>query len=244
MEGFKGLFTSGNCNAQNQVGSNSNQFKQFMGSMNQTTPQFSNIQQRQGNQNLDQLIQNFDQIWLTQNNSFQQEMAKRQQVTDPNQIKSFQPMKTWNANFVSQNFMAMQQAQQKLMSKPKESIQVQITPIESVKFNDIKIEKEDQKEKEKRQEIEEKERLQNAQALIEMMESDGSSKFSESNFLKFLKKIDQGKVKIKDNKLINKGNFKIEETDIERLVENNFEKAEAEEEFIKEEKDKVCKIKI
>ena len=194
MEGFKGLFTSGNCNTQGQVGSNANQFKQFMGGMNQTAPQLANIKQVQGNQNLDQLIQNFDQIWLNQNNSFQQEMAKRQQVPPQMQMKSNQPMRTWNADFVSPNFLAMQQAQQKLLSKPKESAPIKKCPFHSVKFDDLKVNQEDQKEKEKREQLEEKEGLESARALIQMMENDGSSKFADSDFLKFLKKIDKGQV--------------------------------------------------
>ena len=244
MEGFKGLFTSGNCNTQGQVGSNANQFKQFMGSMNQTAPQLANIKQAQGNQNLDQLIQNFDQIWLNQNNSFQQEMAKRQQ-SHKMPMKSQQPMRTWNADFVSPNFLAMQQAQQKLLSK-KESTSVKKCPFHSVKFNDLKINQEDQKEKEKREQLEEKEGLDSARALIEMMENDGSSKFANSDFLKFLKKIDKKEIKIKDNKLIKQADFNINEEAPERLIEKNFEKAfaEAEEEFIKETKEQVGKIFI
>jgi hypothetical protein len=244
MEGFKGLFTSGNCNTQGQVGSNANQFKNFMGSMNQTTPQLSNIQQAQGNQNLDQLIQNFDKIWLNQQNNFQQEMIKRQQIKAPGKIAPSTPMRTWNADFVSPNFMAMQHQTGQLLAQPKTRIPVEKSQVTSVKFSEVKLSKEDPKMREEREKQEEQDGLNSARELIKMMENDGSAKFSESDFLKFLKNIDKGQVKIKNNNLIEQADIPKEEENVERLVEQNFEKAfaEAEEEFIKEQKESRGKI--
>lgn len=234
MEGFKGLFTSGNCNTQGQVGSNANQFKQFMGSMNQTTPQLGKIQHTQANQNLDQLIQNFDKIWLTEQNSFQQEIAKRQQKA-PLQTAPAKPMRAWNADFVSPNFLAMQQQTTQLLMEPQAPVRK--CPFQSVKFENVKIQ-EEPKQREKEKKLEQKEGLESARALIEMMEKDGSAKFKESDFLRFLKKIDREEVKIEDNRLI-----EAQPESVEKLVEQNFEKAfaEAEEEFVKEQKETTSK---
>lgn len=235
MEGFKGLFTSGNCNTQGQVGSNANQFKQFMGTMNQTTPQLGRVQQGQNPQNLDQLIQDFDRVWLTQQNNFQQSLAQRQ-AKAPTQVQSQKPLPVWNADFVSSNFIAMQQAQSQMLSQKAKPAPVSKCPYHSVKFNEVVVQPENQKEKESREKQEEEEGLASARALIQMMENDGSEKFRESDFLKFLKKIDSGKVRIKDNQLISGVEGK-EET-IDEMVDKNFEVAfaEAEEEFIKEQK--------
>jgi hypothetical protein len=239
MEGFKGLFTSGNCNMQGQVGSNANQFKNFMGNMNQTTPQLANIQQNKGNQNLDQLINNFDKIWINQQNNFQQEMVRRQQMKAPGQMAPSKPMTVWNADFVSPNFMAMQHQTGQLLAQPKVKAPAQKCPIESKKFDEVKIMEENSKAKEMREKQEEEDGLESARALIQMMENDGSPKFSESDFLKFLKKIDKGEVRVKNNKLVNQVDIPEQEESVERLVEQNFERAfaEAEEEFIKEQKE-------
>ena len=123
------------------------------------------------------------------------------------------------------NFLPPKQLKPKVQhikSTPKAQISTQVP--------EYKETLQDVEQRENESKIEEIEGRASVRALVTMMEQDSNPKFQESDFLKFLKRIDRGEVKIKGNELVQgsgKGGETLEEQ-LERNFEVAFKEAEAE----------------
>lgn len=108
--------------------------------------------------------------------------------------------------------------------RPKaEQIKATPKPQASTQVPEYKETLQDVEQREQESKLEEMEGRASVRALVNMMEQDSNPKFQESDFLKFLKRIDRGEVKIKGNELV-KGTGKGAET-LEEQLERNFEVA-------------------
>ena len=92
------------------MGTSGNQFKNFMEGMGRSTQQHGNLRSQSGTQNLDSLMQNFDNMWLQNQSqqpgqsSYLQEIQKRQafmkQQAQGGAQQRSQGMKLENGEFV------------------------------------------------------------------------------------------------------------------------------------------------